>query len=66
MIFMAHADWMANRRHQLARPALRGLKNPNFTSKCAARRTSGRPPAELKNDLVDWPADERDHFVFER
>ena len=65
MIFMAHADWMQTGDTNWLAPRYAALKSKLHLENARPDGLLAGPPAELKNDLVDWPADERDHFVFE-
>lgn len=65
MIFIAHADWMQTGDTNWLAPRYAALKTKLHLESERADGLFISPPAKIKNDLVDWPAGERDHFIFE-
>ncbi|MBK1816479.1 family 78 glycoside hydrolase catalytic domain [Luteolibacter yonseiensis] len=64
MIFMAHADWMWTGDVEWLAARYPGLKGKLHLRHARADGLIVTPKDEIKNDLVDWPAGERDGHVF--
>ena len=62
MIFMAHADWMQTGDTNWLAPRYAALKSKLQFNR--ARADGLLVSTNLTGDLVDWPAGERDDFVF--
>jgi hypothetical protein len=63
MIFIAHADWMQTGDTTWLAPRYAALKAKLHLE---TERADGLIVSiKIKNDLVDWPTGERDHYVFE-
>jgi hypothetical protein len=65
LIFIAHADWMQTGDTNWLAPRYAALKTKLHLERERADGLFVSPPGQMKNDLVDWPDGERDHFVFE-
>jgi len=65
MIFIAHADWLQTGDTNWLAPRYARLKAKLHSEDERADGLLVTPPSKLKDDLVDWPGGERDHFVFE-
>jgi len=64
LIFIAHADWMQTGDTNWLAPRYAALKGKLQLENARADGLIVSPPDKLKNDLVDWPAGERDRFEF--
>lgn len=64
MIFIAHADWMQTGDTKWLAARYDGLKTKLHLKNARADGLIVSDQATKKNDLVDWPGGERDHFVF--
>ncbi len=65
MVFVAHADWRHTGHTAWVAARYEALKNKLLLER--ARPTDGLitgTPEQIKNDIVDWPAGERDGYVF--
>jgi alpha-L-rhamnosidase len=66
MIFIAHADWMQTGDTNWLAPRYAALKTKLHLEAARPDGLIVSTDKQVKhNDLVDWPAGERDHFVFE-
>lgn len=65
MVFMAHADWMRNGDIEWLRPRYEALKSKMLTERLGPDGWVHSDKKQQKHDdIVDWPAAERDGFVF--
>lgn len=64
MIFMAHADWMQTGDTKWLASRYPELKAKLHLKYAREDGLTVTPRDEIKNDLVDWPASERDGYVF--
>lgn len=65
MIFIAHADWMRTGDTNWLAPRYAALKSKLALASAREDGLIVSTPAQIKrNDLVDWPAGERDGYVF--
>lgn len=64
MIFMAHADWMQTGDSKWLASRYPELKAKLHLKYAREDGLTVTPRDEIKNDLVDWPASERDGYVF--
>lgn len=65
MIFMAHADWMRTGDSAWLAPRYEALKGKLLLDRARGDGLLLSNPAQMKrDDLVDWPAKERDGYVF--
>lgn len=65
MIFMAYADWMQTGNTNWLAPRYAALKSKLQLDRAGADGLLASSDAKIKwGDLVDWPAGERDGFVF--
>jgi hypothetical protein len=65
MIFIAHADWMQTGDTNWLASRYAALRTKLHLENERADGLFVEPSARIKDDLVDWPEGERDHFVFE-
>jgi hypothetical protein len=65
MIFMAHADWMQTGDLHWLAPRYEALKSKLLSDRVSPDGLITSTPAQTnRGDIVDWPACERDGFVF--
>jgi alpha-L-rhamnosidase len=65
LVFMAHADWMHTGDTRWLAPRYEALKSKLLLERTRADGLITSNAAQIrKGDLVDWPAAERDGFVF--
>jgi hypothetical protein len=65
MVFMAHADWMQTGDTAWLAPRYEALKSKLLLERARADGLIASTPQQIKKgDIVDWPAGERDGFVF--
>lgn len=66
MIFMAHADWLRSGDAAWLAPRFEALKSKLLLERAGPDGLLVSNDAQRKrNDIVDWPARERDGFVFQ-
>eukprot|EP00903_Cladosiphon_okamuranus_P004089 g4087.t1 len=64
MVMVAHADWMQTADAGWLRPRYEALKPKLLLDRMGEDGLLHTPPAHIKHDIVDWPAGERDGYVF--
>lgn len=65
MVFMAYADWMQTGDRTWLERHFEWLKTKTLEDRVGEDHLVHSNPEQVRhNDLVDWPAGERDHYVF--
>jgi alpha-L-rhamnosidase len=65
MVFMAYADWMHTGDAEWLRPRFDALKSKTLADRKGADDLVASNKQQIKrDDIVDWPPDERDGYVF--
>jgi hypothetical protein len=65
MVFIAYADWMQNGDRAWLASDYEGLKTKLLDERVGPDGLVRSTPAQIAHgDIVDWPVQERDHFVF--
>jgi alpha-L-rhamnosidase len=64
MIFMAYADWMQTGDRAWLAAHYEALKSKLLADRANPDGLITSTPGQFKKDLVDWPAPERDGYVF--